>query len=152
MTSIRGYMCGLVVASLAAGLTLVACGGDDDDDNGGTGGAGFGSGGASASGGGTSASGGAAGGGMATGGNTAAGGATTAGGRTGFGGRSGRGGDAGGTGTPGCVRGVQTGSVCDMTVDNVPCVRSDRTCTCQAGNTWQCTSTGDPAAGGGFGG
>lgn len=163
MTPLGGSLNRLVVVSILAGLALSGCGDDPKKDltaatggaaPTGTGGAAAAAaapavGGNTASGGDTSAGGAATGGDatVATGGDApaATGGAPEAtGGDSATGGASepgSGGGEPGGSGatTPGCVGGIDTGDTCDVAVDNVPCERSDRTCICQADNTWLCT-------------
>lgn len=51
------------------------------------------------------------------------------------------GGSTSGNGESSCVSGVNTGSACDPAVDTSECVRSTRTCTCEASGSWNCTAT-----------
>jgi len=74
-------------------------------------------------------------------GGTGQGGATVSGaGGAGQGGATVTG--AGGSAESTCVPGVDTGDTCVPSVDLTDCVRSTRTCTCQAASsTWNCTPT-----------
>lgn len=51
------------------------------------------------------------------------------------------GGSTSGGGESSCVSGVDTGSPCDPKVDTSECIRSTRTCTCEASGEWSCSAT-----------
>ncbi len=94
-----------------------------------------------------------AGGATATGGGTTLGGSSTGGQGVGGSGNGGGPVGAGGSGESTCVSGVDTDDACNPAVDTTTCVRSNRTCECNAGTSrWVCTPTtgqgGAPGTGG----